>query len=860
MTGTVRFFVLAVMFLIPGLTEIVPQILFREPESSASKPSELDYLEKSDFRTKIILNGGWKFSREGDDAVTVQVPSGFTKPGEYIFEKEFQLSKTDINSSTFQLHFLGLNYSAEVSVNSFVIYKHGGGEYPFSISLARDLLHYEKPNTISIRVSSTLDSRNTLPFKQRFLNPLPSFGIFRDVFLLKSPQVHINRNYFKYRVSADGKKVSTVSGIKISNFTFQQDTLIAGDQFSVKVGFRNLVTGEATEINSGSVTVKRGKEANITISADVVNPRLWTPSQPDRYEIRYELYNGAVKIDEIARPYSFYHLESGENGLLLNGQPFTLQGVTYIPSSAGGAGMPGYPDFESDLRIIKETGFNAVRVPMMLPHPYILDACERLGLLVFAELPLNSVPSDLLAENNYRSRVRNYLNQYIRGYSGYGALAAIGFGTGYIGNQAGVSEFFADLRSTVQKGTNWLTYASFIPASVSYPEGIDFYGIEFTGSPFEKMTETYKLLQEKLGKGKLFVSEAGYLANLRGASGYTNPNSYEAQAKYFQDVLTFFETGSHSGWFLHTMFDYRASYSSIVSGYNSEKLINYGILGESRKKETRLAYKVIMSKMLNLERVTIPIGIAHNDAPMEFIIAGILLAFMTGLMVNSGRKFREEALRALMRPYNFFSDVRDHRMISGMQTFLLALISAGIMSVVFMSLLYNFKDSVLFEKFLLSFSSENIINIMSYLTRHPLQGMLVITLLLLIKFLVITISIRLFSSFVMNKVYLSHAYYIAIWSFIPVLLLIPVTIVLYQFIHQNEWAVYIYWGLGAFFLWILLRILKGVYVIYDTNPVKVYGYGFLILLGAAAAILVYYQINDAAFFFIMRAFAESRVV
>jgi hypothetical protein len=308
------------------------------------------------------------------------------------------------------------------------------------------------------------------------------------------------------------------------------------------------------------------------------------------------------------------------------------------------------------------------------------------------------------------------------------------------------------------------------------------------------------------------------------------------------------------------MFDYRASYSSIVSGYNSEKLINYGILGESRKKETRLAYKVIMSKMLNLERVTIPIGIAKQDAPMEFIIAGILLAFMTGLMINSGRKFREEALRALMRPYNFFSDVRDHRMISGMQTFVLALIAAGIMSVAFMSLLYNLKDSATFEKFLLSFSSENIINIMSYLTRHPLQGMLVITFLFLIKFLVLTISIRLFSSFVMNKVYLSHAYYITIWSFIPVLLLIPVTIVLYQFIHQGEMAQYIYWALGVFFFWILLRILKGVYVIYDINPLKVYGYGFLILLGAVAAVLVYYQVNDAAFFFIMRAFAESGVV
>lgn len=860
MTGTVRFFVFVVILLIPGLTEILPQIIFREPESTVKRSSELDYLEKSELRSKIILNGGWKFSKEGDDGYIIQVPSAFNRPGEFIFEREFQLSKKDINSSTFQLHFLGLNYSAEVSVNSFVIYKHGGGEYPFAISLARDLLFYEKPNKISIKISSFLDSRNTLPFRQRFLNPLPSFGIFRDVYLLKSPQVHINRNYFKYRVSSDGKKVSTVSGIKISNFTFQRDTLINGDQFSLKVGFRNMTTGEITEAASGSITVKRGKEANITISADIVNPRLWTPSQPDRYEIRYELYNGSVKIDEINRPYSFYHLERSDSGLNLNNQPFVLQGVTYIPSSPGGAGLPGYADFESDLRIIKETGFNAVRIPMMLPHPYILDACERLGLLVFAELPLNSVPSDLLIENNYRSRVRNYLNQFVRGYSGYGAIAAIGFGTGYIGDQAGVAEFFTDLKSTAQKGTNWLTYASFIPADITYPDGIDFYGIEFSGMPFEQMTETYKVLQEKLGKGRLFVSEAGYLANLKGASGYINPSSFEAQAKYFQDMLTFFETGNHSGWFLHTMFDYHASYSSIVSGYNSEKLINYGILGESGKKETRLAYKVIMSKMFNLERVTIPIGIAKHDAPMEFIIAGILLAFMTGLMVNSGRKFREEALRALMRPYNFFSDVRDHRMISGMQTFLLAMITAGIMSVVFMSLLYNLKDSVLFEKFLLSFSSENIINIMSYLTRHPLQGMLVMTVLFLIKFLVLTIGIRLFASFVMNKVYLSHSYYITIWSFIPVLLLIPVTVVLYQFIHQNELAVYIYWALGIFFFWILLRILKGVYVIYDTNPLKVYGYGFLILLGAAAAVLLYYQINDAAFFFIMRAFAESGVV
>ncbi|MCK7516354.1 MAG: hypothetical protein MZV64_00805 [Ignavibacteriales bacterium] len=84
--------------------------------------------------------------------------------------------------------------------------------------------------------------------------------------------------------------------------------------------------------------------------------------------------------------------------------------------------------------------------------------------------------------------------------------------------------------------------------------------------------------------------------------------------------------------------------------------------------------------MKNTEKVTIPIGSDKDDAPMIFIITGLVLALLMGVLVNSGRKFREDASRALLRPYNFFADVRDQRIISAYHSLFLALIVALVSS------------------------------------------------------------------------------------------------------------------------------------------------------------------------------------
>ena len=66
--------------------------------------------------------------------------------GEFIFEKNFPLTSDQLNNHKISVVFFGLNYSADISVNKVIIYRHPGGEFPFTVSLPRDILSSDKDN------------------------------------------------------------------------------------------------------------------------------------------------------------------------------------------------------------------------------------------------------------------------------------------------------------------------------------------------------------------------------------------------------------------------------------------------------------------------------------------------------------------------------------------------------------------------------------------------------------------------------------------------------------------------------------------------------------------------------------------
>ena len=85
-----------------------------------------------------------------------------------------------------------------------------------------------------------------------------------------------------------------------------------------------------------------------------------------------------------------------------------------------------------------------------------------------------------------------------------------------------------------------------------------------------------------MGKGKVFISGATYAVNQGNSDGYVNKYSYEAQAKYFDDLTDYSDKDSVAGYFINSMFDFRGDYASLICGYNKDNIYHLGIVGEDR--------------------------------------------------------------------------------------------------------------------------------------------------------------------------------------------------------------------------------------------------------------------------------------
>ncbi len=351
------------------------------------------FFDITDSRKIISLNGVWKVYSADDEKqnkVSVNVPSIFQGKGEFIFEKSFKLSSSEINSSRMKLVFFGLNYTADISLNKNIIYRHSGGEFPFSIDVPRDILKSDQDNLISVKLSYELDSENTIPLKQRFLFPQNFGGIIRDVFLHITPNINIKELTLKRSLNFSNRKASVEIRSVIENKEFKKpdDTIEEANNFTLKVKAYSPDGKTQISGNDFKFELKLNREIEVKQSILINDPILWSPETPGSYIIRLELYRANQLVDLTDRSVALFSLELEDDNLLLNGKEYNLQGVTYLPSFDEFGSLSSYSQMEKDLVLIKETGFNTIRFSKSVPHPYYLKLCEEIGLIAFIELPI----------------------------------------------------------------------------------------------------------------------------------------------------------------------------------------------------------------------------------------------------------------------------------------------------------------------------------------------------------------------------------------------------------------------------------------------------------------------------------------
>jgi beta-galactosidase len=854
--------VVLLLFLFHNL--IFGQVVFKEYPDYQIRSSDHIFFDISETRSIISLNGKWLVrpaEEEETKRVTVGVPSIFEGKGEFIFEKYFTLTPSQVANNIIELVFLGINFSADISVNNIIIYRHGGGEYPFKFVLPRDILHGNVDNVLSVKLKYKIDSKNTIPLKQRFLYPKNNGGITSDVFIHLKPAIFISKTNINSKLSADYKNAelkveSVIRNNVVKNLEGLEETPA---QYSLMISIVNESGELLQQFPSKPFSLERNRDVALNQVINVNSPELWSPNNPKSYMLKLELYQADSLLDISLESISIYDFISVENSFILNGNEFRLNGVTYIPSNNIYGNLLPYEQMEYDITLIKDAGFNTVRFSKCVPHPYYLRLCEQYGLLVFIELPINGVPAGITQDQNFQNRCKEFLTNYITFYNQYSSLAAIGIGSGFLPQLDSHVSLISNLSKSVKERTDLITYASFSNLNLRKIENLDIYGIEFLNKNVSDAEERINRLQKDFGVGRIIISEAGYTVNAGGSDGYLNDYSFEAQAKYFDQLLTFSEGNNISGYFLNSMIDYRGDYASFLSGYNQENIYRIGLLDENRN-TNRITYKVVYAKLNNLEKVTIPIGSKKEDAPMSFIVFGLILAIFMGVLVNSGRKFREDASRALLRPYNFFADVRDQRIISAYQTTVLGIIIAAVNALVIANFLFFLKTSLFFEHTILAFANPTITQVVNYLLWHPLPALFWLTLFNIVFLVIVSILVKTASLAVRTKVYINSAYFAVIWSLLPMVLLIPVGIILYRVLIADVANIYIYIGLLLIFIWILYRLMKGIYVLFDANPGAVYFYCILFLAVVIGGILFYFELESSTVQYLLFTLKQYNII
>jgi hypothetical protein len=799
-------------------------------------------------RSIIDLAGQWSFSMDGGRSwMDVAVPSSASYEGKLIFTRKFTVDTTNVARGGFKFVAYGINYACEVYINEVYVGKHEGGYTSFAFNVPANTIQVGHENIIRITTDNQLGAKNTMPLRQQIGGFKNYAGILRDVFLVNTPPVWID-NLTVQTESIDSRGVRLTVHANVSG----------GDQQSAsRVGSNAALSVEVIEKGTGAVighaSMGLSPQSNQDVAVDVpmtVSAKLWSVDDPQLYTVKAVLTSSDGRtIDENTTVTGFRSLEVQKNKILLNGSAITLRGVAWMEDSPDHGASLTYEEMEKDIALIKNLGANAVRFAYHAPHPYVVDLCDQFGLLVMEDLPLLEVPGRIAALDNYRQLAENCLREMIQRDRNHPSIMAWGLGDGVQESAPGDKSITAYLHDVVSSTDGRLTYCtSRYGAKTNCSASADIAAVTITTNDAKDFRAMLEDWIDQHPDQPVMVSRYGKAIEIGNRNGYSDPMSQEAQARYLLQRYNVIKDLGIAGGVVWAFNDWRSDRPVMTVKLSIPELMTAGIVEMNREK--KIAYDVVRSMYLGEKAAALPIGTASPSSPISYVLVGLLLLILFAWLINSNRRFRESVIRALFRPYNFFADVRDQRLLSPLHSTLLVLIVSVTFAIIFSSIVYHFRTSAAFDYAVTHLLVSDAAKYAAIrLTWNAPFCILAVSVFMFIWFYVVTLLIQAISVFVRARVTLYHSYAVSVWSTLPWIVFIPLGMIIFRVMENEAYVVPVLALCAAIFLWIFFRILKGMSVIYDIRPIKIYSIALLIVFCVfGGAFLAYdYYFSTAAY-------------
>ncbi|HUD83812.1 MAG TPA: beta-galactosidase GalA [Candidatus Saccharimonadales bacterium] len=319
-----------------------------------------DWVPELPFDAKADLGHGFK-----------PVGPGFHDNSVGWYRRAFKLPESD-QGRRLILEFDGAYRDCRVFFNGYVIGHHESGYSSFRYDIT-DLANCGGDNTLAVRVDAS-------QFEGWFYE---GAGIYRHVWLEKTSPLHI---------APDGTFVYSAfpNNVPQDRATVHIQTLLHNAQTNpVNAAVEcEILDGQGKNVahSRQAVSLEPWTVQEVSQRATVASPALWSPETPRLYKLVTTVRSGGELVDRTETEFGIRTVAfDPDKGFLLNGNPYEIKGTCNHQDHAGvGSALPDALQYFRVSRL-KEMGDNAIRTSHNAPTPELLEACDRLGMLVMDE-------------------------------------------------------------------------------------------------------------------------------------------------------------------------------------------------------------------------------------------------------------------------------------------------------------------------------------------------------------------------------------------------------------------------------------------------------------------------------------------
>lgn len=362
------------------------------------------------MRNIYPLDTGWKFEKVSSELKkdqyystsqeVVSLPhtwniNGNNDRGEYLYQKNISISEKHKNEVLY-LEFLGANSVCEVYLNHEYVGEHRGGYSTFRFNITK-FYDWSKENVLSVYVDNS-PTEDVSPLNGDFTI---YGGLYRPVNLICTSKTHFDLGYWGSKGIIIQSEVDEDKSGSIHIDLHTRCECDAMVHLKVLDQAGQIIQSEEVPATTKHLTMK------------IDNPNLWQgKDNPYLYTLKAVLKDQKKTYDEVSITFGFRSCKlTSEEGFFLNGKKLRINGVAKHQDFEDYGNAVTKPLIEKDFELIKEIGANAVRLSHYQHDQFVYDLCDEEGYVVWAEIPMMSMPDQESVLKNASDQLKELIFQ-----------------------------------------------------------------------------------------------------------------------------------------------------------------------------------------------------------------------------------------------------------------------------------------------------------------------------------------------------------------------------------------------------------------------------------------------------------------